>query len=316
MQVTEKGFTPALSLKPEFPKLRRGFEELGGYETSTSDGTCWTFETITHLPDFSLDENLVREKLLREVTLVKGIGQKREKLLKRKNIRTIQELKNPEWKSDAKEVAEIILSGSKKEIVTLFQSRGRGADPLLTGLGAACPKEELLFYDIETLGMTHSPIILFGCGICEGDKLITTQYLLRDIGEEIAALLLIADLFQRHPVAVTYNGRAFDIPYTNNRLAFYGEREVMPNLHVDLLHSSRRLFKHELPDCCLGTVENYILHTPRSDDLPGYLVPIYYQRYLETRDPMPLEKIVSHNRSDVTSLSLLLARQTEMVYGA
>jgi uncharacterized protein YprB with RNaseH-like and TPR domain len=307
------GFTSALALRMETfaPSTLPEW-----YETSVSDGTCWTFETETVLPDFSLDSSVFRERLLKELTLVKGIGPERKDRLEKKQIHTISDLGKTVWKHAAEEVLEIVCNGPEQEIIRLFRERGRGADPLLTGLGCSCQKEDLLFYDIETLGMTHSPIILFGCGICRGNRLVTTQYLLRNISEEIAVLARIADLFRRHPVPVTYNGRTFDIPYTNSRLCFYGERELATEFQVDLLHPSRRLFGKELPDCRLGTVEEGILGIPRSRDLPGYLVPVYYRKYLETLDPKPLERIVTHNRNDVTSLALLLAKQKEIMYGS
>ena len=80
--------------------------------------------------------------------------------------------------------------------------------------------EDLLFFDIETLGMVHSPIILFGCGVCDGQTLRVTQYLLRDIGEEIAALELVADMIRTHPALVTYNGSSFDLQYTTSRRSY------------------------------------------------------------------------------------------------
>lgn len=253
---------------------------------------------------------------MREITLVRGIGKKREQMCRSCGIETLADLRRSNWKPEAEEITEIIQNGSLPEITRLFRDAGRGADPLLSGFGAAVPAKHLLFFDIETLGMVHSPIILFGCGVLEGTNLRITQYLLRDIGEEIAALTLVSEMMRTHPVLVTYNGRSFDLPFTNNRLSYYGERETSPALHIDLLHPSRRLFGQSLPDCCLGMVEAYILDCGRDHDLPGSLVPLYYQQYQKTGDTGPLVPIVEHNRQDVLSLALLLAKQTETMYGA
>ena len=314
MMQVEQGFIPAVSLKT-------AVAEHGGilaeeYGAAAADDGCLAIESVHPLPEFFVSEEQLRSRLLRELTLVRGIGDERERMCRRHGIQTLTDLRHTNWKSEAREIAEVILNGSPQEITGLFRERGRGADPLLIGLSAAVPKEDLLFFDIETLGMVHSPIILFGCGVCEGQTLRVTQYLLRDIGEEVAALSLVSGMMRAHPALVTYNGRSFDLPFTNSRLAYYGERECRPSLHFDLLHPSRRLFRGSLPDCCLGTVEEYVLGCGREDDLPGYLVPVYYQRYLRTGDTAPLKQIVDHNRSDVPSLALLLARQTEMVYGA
>lgn len=313
MMQVEQGFIPALSLRTNAVQSGAGPK---GVEAATADGCCLAIESVHSLPEFFVSEEQLRNRLMHELTLVHGIGGTRERMCRRRGIQTLADLRHTNWKSEAQEIAEVIQNGTPREVIRLFREKGRGADPLLIGFGAAVPKESLLFFDIETLGMVHSPIILFGCGVCEGRTLRVTQYLLRDISEEIAALGLVAEMMRAHPALVTYNGRSFDLPFTNSRLAYYGERECRPALHFDLLHPARRLFRDDLPDCCLGTVEEYVLGCGREEDLPGYLVPVYYQKYLRTGDPAPLKQIVDHNRSDVTSLALLLARQTEMVYGA
>ena len=105
------------------------------------------------------------------------------------------------------------------------------------------------------------------------------------------------------------------MPYLNNRLSYYGERTVCPDLHFDLLYPTRRLYGADIPDCCLGNVEKFVLHTPRTDDLPGYLVPSYYQNYLRTRNPAILTPILEHNELDVANLALLLRTECEAIYG-
>lgn len=314
MQVLERSFISALAMRTPENTTGDIQTELGGRETATADGTCWTIESREAVPEFRITEENVRRSLQKDLTLVRGIGPEREKLLRKKGIRTLNDLKRTKWGPDAEEAADLLQNGTAAAIIRYYQSLGRGAEPLLTGFAAACRKEKLLFYDIETLGMTHSPIILFGCGVWCGPELKITQYLLRSIGEEITALELVAGLFKDHPVPVTYNGKAFDLPYTSNRLGYYGERELRPEYHIDLLHPARRMFKAGLPDCCLGTVEEYVLDIPRKDDLPGYLVPLYYQKYLSTHDPGYLSPIVTHNRQDVASLARLLAKQTELLY--
>lgn len=312
MMQVEQGFIPALSLRAG--RVQQS-DDLGGYEISTSDGCCYAIESEHPLPVFFVSEDRLRDRLMHELTLVPGIGGMREQICRRRGIQTLTDLRRTNWKVEAREVADVLLNGTASEIIRLFRDRGRGADPLLIGFGAAVSKEDLLFFDIETLGMVHSPIILFGCGVCDGQTLRVTQYLLRDISEEITALERVSEIIRTHPAIVTYNGKSFDLPFTNSRLSYYGERECRPQLHFDLLHTSRRLFRADLPDCCLGTVERHILGCGRREDLPGYLVPVYYQRYLHTGDTSPLKKIVDHNRRDVTTLALLLAKQTEVMYG-
>ena len=265
-------------------------------------------------PKFLFSEEMIRERCMRELTLILGIGPRRAYEYRRKGILHLTDLGHTCRRESAFEIADAIKNGNPGAIFKLFQDVHRGNDPLLLGFSHALPKEELMYFDIETLGMFQSPIILFGCGVWKGNELTVTQYLLRDIEDETAALYLTGQAFRKHAHVVTYNGKGFDVPYLNNRLSYYGERTVCPDLHFDLLYPTRRLYGADIPDCCLGTVEKFVLHTPRSDDLPGYLVPAYYQNYLRTRNPAILTPIMEHNELDVANLALLLRTECEAIY--
>ena len=314
MQILEHAFQPAIFLKTEMP-MQNAAEISGTFEMETPDGICLGKETTYTYPDFFISEEVVRKRCMRELTLVSGIGPKRAFDYQKKGLTDLTGLKDTCWKESAEEIADVIKNGSPEEIVKLFQDVHKGNDPLLLGFSHALPKEELLYFDIETLGMFQSPIILFGCGVWKGNDLKVTQYLLRDIEEEPAALYLTGQVFKKHTHVVTYNGKGFDVPYLNNRLAYYGEKTVKPAMHFDLLFPTRRLYGAGVPDCRLGTVEAHVLGIPREDDLPGYLVPAYYQNYLRTRNFAILDPIMKHNEQDVANLALLLRTECEIVYG-
>lgn len=225
MMQVEQGFIPALSLRTN---AAQNGADPEGFEVATADACCLAIESVHSLPEFFVSEEQLRSRLMHELTLVHGIGGTREQMCRRRGIQTLADLRRTNWKSEAQAIAEIIQSGTPREVIRLFRERGRGADPLRIGFGAAVPKEELLFFDIETLGMVHSPIILFGCGVCEGRTLRVTQYLFRDISEEIAALELVAEMMRAHPALVTYNGRSFDLPFTNSRLPTTASGNAVP----------------------------------------------------------------------------------------
>ncbi|MEA5087060.1 MAG: ribonuclease H-like domain-containing protein [Methanocorpusculum sp.] len=314
MQVLSKAFTPGIFLKTETSKRCPGGLP-GTVEMDTPDGVCLAKETVWPCPEYRISEDTIRNRCMQEMTLIPGIGPARADVLRKKGSRHLTDLGHTVWRDSAYEIADVIQNGSPSEIFGIFQDAHRGNDPLLLGFSHALPGEELLYFDIETLGMFQSPIILFGCGFRKGTELTVVQYLLRDIEDEPAALSLTARLFKEHSHVVTYNGKGFDVPYLNNRLSYYGERTVHPDLHFDLLYPTRRLYRSALSDCCLGTVETYILKKPRADDLPGYLVPAYYQQYLRTRDVSNLTPIIEHNELDVANLALLLCTECEAVYG-
>ena len=314
MQILEHAFTPAVNLKTEM-RSQNSTGISGAVEIDTPDGMCLGKETTHSYSDFFISEEVIRERCMRELTLVPGIGPKRAYEYQRKGLTNLTDLKHTCRREPAEEIADVIGNGTPGEIIRVFQDAHRGNDPLLLGFSHALPKEELLYFDIETLGMFQSPIILFGCGVWKGNELKVTQYLLRDIEEEPAALYLTGQIFKKHAHVVTYNGKGFDIPYLNNRLAYYGEKMVIPALHFDLLYPTRRLYGARVSNCCLGTIETQVLQIPREDDLPGYLVPAYYQNYLRTRNFGVLDPIVKHNELDVANLALLLRTECEAVYG-
>jgi hypothetical protein len=314
MQTLSKAFIPGVFLKTNAPEASYG-EIPGTYEIETPEGVCLAKKTTWSYTDYCISEERVRNRCLRELTLVPGIGPRRAFELRRKGCVHLTDLEDTCWGDSANEIADVIENDTPKDICRLFQGAHRGNDPLLLGFSHALPKEDLLYFDIETLGMFQSPIILFGCGFWKENELTVVQYLLRDIKDEPAALYLTNQIFREHSHVVTYNGKGFDVPYLNNRLSYYGERTVSPNLHFDLLYPTRRLYGKDIPDCCLGTVEKYILQKPRTNDLPGYLVPAYYQNYLRTRDVSKLIPIVKHNELDVANLALLLRTECEAIYG-
>jgi uncharacterized protein YprB with RNaseH-like and TPR domain len=65
-----------------------------------------------------------------------------------------------------------------------------------------------------------------------------------------------------------------------------------------------------LPDCRLDTVEKYI-GVKRDVNIPGALVPHFYETYLRTKNVGPLVPIVEHNKQDLLTLGSLFSRLYE-----
>jgi hypothetical protein len=85
--------------------------------------------------------------------------------------------------------------------------------------------------------------------------------------------------------------------------------------HLDLLTLARRIFKPRLPDCALQTIEQAVLDLHRTEDLPGTLIPGRYLAWLRDGDVNVLEPVFVHNRQDVLSMALLLARFERVLSG-
>ncbi|MDD1729056.1 MAG: ribonuclease H-like domain-containing protein, partial [Methanospirillum sp.] len=166
--------------------------------------------------------------------------------------------------------------------------------------------DRIRYLDLETLGIFGRPVILFGVGSHGPNGFTTRQFVLRNLSEEPAALFAVRNLLEGADALVSYNGRSFDLPYLNERFAYYGFDPLPEIPHIDLLHYSRRFWKNTIPDCRLSTIEQRFLGVEREIDIPGMLVPEWYMKYRGTGNCGPLVPIIRHNEQDVASLPLLL----------
>lgn len=278
-----------------------------GREHANEGGTCYLLESRERLDCPAFDRDRYQTAILGDITLVHGIGKATEKRLKLRGYLTLQDLmEHPKFRSNARKVAECISSGSSGEIMELIGKRHAKSHPFVLGTAGLHDPGDYIFLDIETLGLFSRPIILFGVGFLEQGQLVIRQYLLRDITEEPAALLATMGHFSSdHPALVTFNGKTFDVPYVSDRLAYYGMGPLSGIPHFDVLHYSRRRWKDELPSLRLSALEKEVLGVHRDGDIPGQMVPEFYETYLRSGNCGPLVPVVEHNRQDVVSLARL-----------
>lgn len=289
----------------------------GGREYSNEGGTCYLLESREPMDCPVFDQDRYQAEILGDLTLVHGIGKATEKRLKIRGYLTLHDLmEHPKFRSSACRVAECISTGDSGEIMELIGSRHAKSHPHVLGTASLHEPRDYVFLDIETLGLFSRPIILFGVGFLEHDHLVVRQYLLRDIAEEPAALLATMDHFSSdHPALVTFNGKAFDAPYISDRLAYYGMGAIAGVPHFDVLHFSRRRWKDKFPSLRLSALEKEVLGVLRDDDIPGQMVPEFYETYLRSGNCGPLVPVVEHNRQDVASLARLFFLLLEDIYG-
>ncbi|MCZ8521501.1 MULTISPECIES: ribonuclease H-like domain-containing protein [Paenibacillus] len=178
--------------------------------------------------------------------------------------------------------------------------------------------EQFLFLDTETTGLGHGAgnvPFMIGIGFYEGGSFIVEQMLIRHPGEEAAMLGYLQDKLKARPLLISYNGKSFDWPIVRNRYIMNRlKMDQEPEAHLDFLYPSRRLWKHTLPSCRLGLVEEQRLGVRRDGDVPGAMAPVLYFRYLAERDPLVLQGVFLHNELDVLSLAglaVLFARLLE-----
>ncbi len=180
---------------------------------------------------------------------------------------------------------------------------GPGFDGTMEGCG------QLVFFDIETCGLAHEPIFLFGCLRAEDGGLRFSASFARDPSEEPALLHRAARLLSAAPVWVSFNGRSFDAPRMRRRAALHGVRMPEPREHRDLLLAVRRRWRGSLPNCRLTTVEERLLgFARRVGDIPGREVPERYRDFVRTGDLSWIRPVLEHNRRDVAAMAVLHRR--------
>ncbi len=166
--------------------------------------------------------------------------------------------------------------------------------------------ENIIFLDTETTGLaggTGTYPFMIGAGFFDNNEYVVQQYFMRDYHEEPAMLQGLAQLFQDRNAIISFNGKSYDLPtlttrYILNRLPVPWEN----HLHLDILHTSRRLWKDRVVPCTLQNLEQHLLGFKRHGDVPGYEIPMIYFDYLRQGEYEPLIPVFKHNVMDILSM--------------
>ncbi len=286
-------------------------EAIGGTAVNNEIGQCYLIESSSDFTLGRVGRENARKALLSNLRLLRGIGAGTELRLKRSGYHTIEDLLgHRRWRDEAKRFLSVIDAGDACAIQRELWHWLPKSHPLNLHVSAFTDAERLVALDIETMGLFSRPIILFGAAFTRGGRIVTRQFLARGVDEEAAAISAFCSLVESNPL-ISYNGRAFDIPYINQRRWYYGLGGDIENVHFDMLPLTRRLLKAKTPDARLTTIERYLFGQERKDDVPGALVPEFYEEYLRTGNPGPLVPILEHNRNDLVTLARLFSRFCE-----
>jgi uncharacterized protein YprB with RNaseH-like and TPR domain len=181
-----------------------------------------------------------------------------------------------------------------------------------SGLTSIGP-EQLAYLDTETTGLAGGAgtlVFLVGIGRFVDGEFRIRQYFLRDPAEEAAMLLALQEDLEPAGGFVTFNGQRFDVPLLEMRyVTGLRRRWRLTDLpQLDLLFPARRLWRHSLPDCSLGTLEAELLGVQRLQlDVAGAEIPEIYLDYLRSGRTEGIRRIVYHNIQDILSLVGLTA---------
>src|SRR5688572_1100203 len=193
--------------------------------------------------------------------------------------------------------------------------------------GPEGPPPRILFLDLETTGLfggAGTQAFLIGCAAIDGDAIRVRQFLLPGFEHERAVLSELQAWAKDHGAICTYNGRTFDVPLIETRFMFHRVPCPLDGVpHLDMLHAARRLWRQRpltsgAPDpddssCSLAVLEKHLAGVHRIGDVPGYEIPSRFFRFVRDGDARPLEAVLEHNRLDLISLAVVLARAITLI---
>jgi len=177
--------------------------------------------------------------------------------------------------------------------------------------------KEIVFLDIETTGLSRTPLFLIGLLYFDGDNIVIDQLFARDYSEEASVLHYFSEFVPRFNILVSFNGKTFDVPFIRDRMIYHRKFLKWSHVHVDILHHSRRKWRGKTPDCKLQTLEYHICGRRRENDIPGALVPEIYHDYVRNGNTEYLSGILLHNALDLLTLmdltTVLLLEPSDIV---
>jgi uncharacterized protein YprB with RNaseH-like and TPR domain len=265
-----------------------------------------------------LNLSITKEKLMRNLKAIYYIGEYIERKLIRRGIKTINDLlTNLRYRHSAREILSLIENKDYKRLC--YNRYIYDVDVLF-----CFDIMDLLFLDIETLGLYDSPIIIVGLGYFNDNKFEIHQLFARDLEEEIAICQYLKnEIFPHFKTFITYNGKSFDIPYIANRfLYFFDENPMISNNdipyeknntkfhHIDLYWNCRRKFKGDFTSYTLTNIEEKLLNWKRENELPSSLVGVCYNKYQKNpkRYVGLIKEVIEHNYYDLYSMPLILQK--------
>ena len=270
-------------------------------------------EIPTNLPLTATKRNL-----LSNLKTVYYIGEYIELKLIKRGVRSLYDLKaNIKYQESANGIIKLI---ENREYKALCENK------YVNDLDAAfCFElEDLLFLDIETLGLYDSPMIIIGIGFYNNKKFEIHLFFARDIEEEIAMCEhLRKEVLPEFKCFVTYNGKSFDIPYIANRFLYYFDENPMISdddvpfkdantkfHHIDLYHNCRRKYKGQYSSYTLTNMEEKLLNWERDNELPSSLVGYCYRKYKKNPERYIglIKECIEHNYYDIFSLPLIFQK--------
>ncbi len=177
------------------------------------------------------------------------------------------------------------------------------------------PKENILFFDIETTGFAAetSALYLIGVAYYKEHTWKILQWFADDYSSEKQILVSFFAFLQKFQLLVSFNGNTFDMPFLKKKCEQHQLTDAMYSFeHVESLDLYKEIFKHrkrlKLENMKQKTLERFI-NINRKDIYSGKELIKIYQKYVgehvrnENADTKEMEELLLlHNRDDVAGM--------------
>ncbi|HME52724.1 MAG TPA: ribonuclease H-like domain-containing protein [Candidatus Lokiarchaeia archaeon] len=258
-------------------------EDIQVTEIKDDGGSCLVIQKSFSLDKPYNDDRLfavTKNRLKRNVCMIKGIGPQTRQKLKKKLVRGIADLVYSARRSWRQQASELLAWIEKRQVAKLLETRRAK----LIDLMYCFSPEKVAYIDIETTGFIDARIFAIAIGLIRPAENVFTvvQFLAREYQEEITILQKACEFLQEFDCIVSFNGKAFDLPMIRDRSwYFFGANASELDLyHVDLMHDARRMLglKNRAP---LSFYEKDILGIHRPLDVPSSAIPGIYMTFVD-----------------------------------
>ena len=169
-------------------------------------------------------------------------------------------------------------------------------------LSPALP-ENLLFYDIETTGLSpdRDEVYLIGAAVQKNDEYEYIGFFSESPEDEPSILSAFSELCRDCLCMVMYNGTTFDHPFLAKRYALYGLPDPFSKKEIDLYKEYRPIkpllglksMRQSSLEAFTGTERKY------PDGKTGITM---YKAYRKDKDPIKQKMLTGHNIEDIEGL--------------
>ncbi len=248
-----------------------------------------------------------RRDLTTYLQLVRGIGEKRHKKLRKEGIENFEDLAGlGKYQTDANKILKEIENVEYTNLYERINKNFPRTHECYLSFLRTIDIEDILLFDIETGGLRDKTVFLIGTATFQDDAVKIEQSLAREKDEEQSILKHFEKRAKEKDFLLSFNGRRFDMTVIKKRKKRHGMDFSLNKPHIDLLHISKSKWRNRLKDFKLSTIEKEIMDAERKKDLPSSLIPHFYKIFLKKGNIGPLVPVMEHNERDILSMARLL----------